>query len=129
MSGPAQTFERRRLNEEIELSFITAAKAACNVEMKLFSGKGSISGDLQDFYNQFSYLYRLTGHLKEMETSDPKENLAVLKSNISGWMKLKIGNTQPNQIESMARAGLKMFDDYYHALMHHGVIALPTRKG
>ena len=124
-----QTFERRKLNEEIEETFLDAAKAASNIEMKLFSGKGNIAGDLQDFYNRFNYLVRLSSRLKEMETKNEDEPIATLKKKITFWMRRKTANLTAGQMETVAQDGLALFDDYYHLLMHNGVIALPTRKG
>lgn len=125
----AQTWERRKLNEEIEESFIIAAQAASNVDMKLFSGKGNITGDLQDFYNHFNYLVRLTAQLKEMETKTDTDPVAVLKKKTTAWMQQRTSGLPAAQLELVARNGLKLFDEYYHTLMHQGIIALPTRKG
>jgi hypothetical protein len=124
-----QTWERRKLNEEIEDAFIIAAQAASNVEMKLFSGKGSIGPDLQEFYNKFNYLFRLTNQLKEMETKKEDEDLAKLKKDSEIWMQQTVANVGDIQMVQIAKNGLKLFDKYYHILMHTGVIALPTRKG
>lgn len=129
MPGPSITLERRRLNEEIESTFIEAARAASNVEMKIFSGKGSITGDLQEFYNRFSYLFRLTSNLKDMIPADTDVKLKKISTDIQMWMDLEIGNTTDEQLRGVAKDGLKLFDDYYKMLMHQGVIALPTRKG
>lgn len=127
MSGPAQTWERRRLNEEIEDAFIVAAKAASNVEMKLSMGKGNIMGDLQDFYGHFNYLVRLTGQLKEMETPKDDDPIKPLKEKTGRWLHRK--NIKSDETESYAKVGLDIFDEYYKTLMHQGIIALPTRKG
>jgi len=124
-----QIWERRKLNEEIEETFLDAAKAASNVDMKLFSGKGNIAGDLQDFYNRFNYLMKLTIQLKEMETKTDTEQLAILKKKITVWMQQKTSGMTQFQLETTARVGSKLFDEYYHTLMHQGIIALPTRKG
>lgn len=124
-----QTFERRKLNEEIEETFLDAAKSASNIEMKLFSGRGNIVGDFQDFYNRFNYLVRLSSRLKEMEVKNDEDPIAIQKKKIAYWMQRKTASLPPAQIENVAREGLKLFDDYYHALMHQGIIALPTRKG
>ena len=121
--------ERRRLNEEIENAFITAAQAASNVEMKLSLGSGAIYGDAQDFYQYFSYLARLTIRLKEMETEDGSE-LDKLIKRVDVWRKHKLSsNAQQQEVESYLNDGLDIFDEYYKCLMHQGIIALPTKKG
>lgn len=128
-TGPANTWERRRLNEEIESAFITAAKAASNVEMKLFSGRGNIRGDLQDFYNQFNYLYRLTWKLKEMIAKDEKEPLAILKTEVGAWLRQSTSGVNDDiQFERIARRGIEYFDRYYGELVHCGLISLPTKR-
>lgn len=128
MSSSAQTWERRRLNEEIEAAFITAAKAASNVEMKIFSGKGNIQGDLQDFYNQFNYLFRLTCNLKEMESKEG-DALTERKGKVRTWMRQRVGNVGASQqMENIAKHGLDLFDEYYASLAHCGLITLPTRR-
>jgi hypothetical protein len=121
--------ERRRLNDEIEASFITSAQSAANVEMKITFGKGNVLGDLQDFYSAFNYLARLTIRLKEMEPKEESEKLTTLKKNIKDWMIVNTANKNDEQIKQHCRNGLKLFDDYYHELSHSGVIGLPTRKG
>ena len=127
MAGPAIQLERRRLNEEIEDAFIVAAKAASNVEMKLSMGKGNIVGDLQDFYGHFNYLVRLTGQLKDMEAKDDDTTIKTLKEKTVRWLHRK--NIKSDEMESYAKVGLDIFDEYYKTLMHQGIIALPTRKG
>jgi len=127
MAGQAIQLERRRLNEEIEDAFIVAAKAASNVEMKLSMGKGNIVGDLQDFYGHFNYLVRLTGQLKEMETPKDDDPIKLLKDRTARWLHRK--DIKSNEMESYAKIGLEIFDEYYKTLMHQGIIALPTRKG
>jgi hypothetical protein len=129
MNGTQIQLERRRLNEEIESSFIIAAKAASNIEMKLFSGKGSITGDLQDFYNNFNYLNRLTCNLKEMETKDETEKLAILKLKVRNWLRNGIAKiNDEKQVNIIARSGIDLFDDYYGALVHCGLVSLPTKR-
>ena len=123
--GPIQ--ERRRLNEEIESAFITAAQAAGNVDMKIVSGKGNVFPDFLDFYTQFNYLVRLTMRLKEMEPKEESEELKKLKEDILKWLHCKAGQSCGD--EDHCRKGLKLFDNYYSELMHSGVISLPTRRG
>jgi hypothetical protein len=124
-----QTLERRKLNEEIEDTFIDGAKAASNMEMKMFNGQGNITGDLKDFYSNFNYLFRLTSNLQEMESKKEGDEVAVLKKKVAGWMQQKTSGITNDRLEAVARTGLNLFDEYYHMLMHVGIIALPTRKG
>jgi hypothetical protein len=129
MNGTQVQLERRRLNEEIESAFIIAAKAASNIEMKMFSGKGSITGDLQDFYNNFNYLNRLTCNLKEMETKEETEKLAILKLKVKNWLRNGIARiNDEKQVGMIARSGIDLFDDYYGALVHCGLVTLPTKR-
>jgi hypothetical protein len=129
MPSPAQTWERRRLNEEIEEAFITAAKAASNIEMKMSFGKGTIFGDAQDFYLSFSYLIRLTISLKEMDCQKGSD-LEKLKIRIDVWIKRKLTQSaQTPEIDMYLKDGLGVFNEYYKSLMHQGIIALPTKKG
>ena len=127
MAGNIQ-LERRRLNEEIEMAFITAAQSAANIEMKIMSRKGNTFPDLQDFYSQFSYLVRLTIRLKEMEPKDEPDELKKLKKDIRNWLNTQV-NPGGNNVDEYAKQGLKLFDDYYSELVHSGIISLPTRKG
>lgn len=129
MAGPSVTFERRRLNEEIESAFIDAARAASNVKTKIFSGKGNFSGDLQDFYNRFDYLYRLTSNLPELNPKEEEKSVNATKTGIETWTGDDIGRKSDGEIEYTAKIGLGLFDQYYRLLMHKGIIALPTRKG
>ena len=127
MSLQNPQLERRRLNEEIELAFIAAAKMAANCEMKIISGKGSVFADFQDFYNNFNYLIRLTMRLGEMEPKQDRKDLDTLKEDIRSWMSTDV--TKNIDLIEHCKNGLKLFDDYYHELMHCGIIALPTKKG
>lgn len=127
MAGNIQ-LERRRLNEEIEMAFITAAQSAANIEMKIMSRKGNTFPDLQDFYSQFSYLVRLTIRLKEMEPKDEPEELKKLKKDIRIWLNTQV-EQGGNNVDGYAKQGLRLFDDYYSELVHSGIISLPTRKG
>lgn len=129
MSGPAITLERRRLNEEIEGTFINAARAASNVELKLFSGKGNPLTDLQDFYSGFNYLYRLTSSLPEMCPKEPDKDIDTLKRSVEDWMRNETGAMNADYIRVVSKDGLDLFDRYYRMLMHRGIISLPTRRG
>ena len=119
--------ERRRLNEEIESAFITAAQAAANAEMKIASKKGNVFSDYLDFYTQFNYLVRLTMRLREMEPKDESEDLKVLKRDIRYWLEATLSGA--DDVDTHCKRGLKLFDNYYGELMHSGVLSLPTKKG
>lgn len=129
MSGPAITLERRRLNEEIEGTFINAARAASNVELVLFSGVGNPMKDLKDFYSGFNYLFRLTRSLPEMCPKEKDKDLDSLKASVDMWMRNETGAMNPDNIQVVSKDGLDLFDKYYRMLMHRGIISLPTRRG
>jgi hypothetical protein len=130
MAGTQSVFERRRLNEEIEDAFIVASQAASNLETKIFIGKGSLMGDLQDFHNRFNFLVRLTSQLKEMETVKEGDPTDALKKKVVLWLGRKIPqNASSPEMEFAVKNGLNIFDEYYKHLMHQGIIALPTKKG
>ena len=130
---PSQAFERRQLNQEIELAYIAAARAAAGVETKMAFEKGAVISDAQDFYTSFTYLIRLTIHLREMKSIDDSGKiidtaLDDFKKEVEVWKALQIPQDN-NKLNLHLKNGLKIFDLYYKRLMHHGIIALPTKKG
>jgi len=127
MNGTGQVFERRVLNEEIEMAFVQGARMAANVDLTIHSGKGNLFSAFQDFYQHFNYLVRLTVRLKEMNPVDEDISLKKLKSDIEGWLSSDTGTG--NNIEDHCRDGIALFDKYYEELIHCGIISLPTRRG
>lgn len=119
--------ERRKLNEEIEDAFITAAKFAANSEMKIASGKGNVFPDFLDFYSNFNYLVRLTMRLRELKSEDDTGKLDKLKLDIRKWLDTSV--CADGDVAMHTKEGLRLFDDYYSELMHSGIISLPTKKG
>jgi hypothetical protein len=128
-TGTTPTWERRRLNEEIENALIIASQAASNLEMKLFGGKGAVFGDLLDFHLQFNYIFRLTRQLIEMDFKKEGDTIDKAKLKVKSWLTRKVNtNASPQELEVIIKNGLDAFDEYYYTLMHQGVITMPTKK-
>ena len=130
MAGPSREFERRKLNEEIEDALIITHQTASNLSTKIFSGKGTMFGDLQDFHTHFDYGFRLTSPLREMDSKDSGDRIDLAKKKAKSWLTRKVNTTASvNEIEALVKSGLEAFEEYYYVLMHQGVITMPTKKG
>jgi hypothetical protein len=130
MAGTSPTWERRRLNEEIENALILTSQSASNLENKIFIGKGAVFGDLQDFQLQYNYIFRLTRQLTEMDFKKEGDSIDASKKKAKAWLTRKVSaNVSPQELEIIIKQGVESFDEYYGVLMHQGVITMPTKKG
>jgi len=121
-SSSANLQERKRLNEEIERTFIFTATAARNIQIYNQTERGVALIDLYErFFSEFSLLLILTSDLPQMRSS--KE--AVDKANI--WIKEKPQRDNDSKMLARLELGFSVFMSYKKVLSEQGVISLPSR--
>lgn len=115
--------ERKRLNEEIERTFIAVAIYARNIQTFKQTERGATLINLYElFFADFALLVMLTSDLAQM-LKDPE---AVKKA--VDWLKIHgVANMNDRQLEIRCNEGVGVFMDYKRALSKQGVISLPVR--
>jgi hypothetical protein len=121
-SSSANLQERKRLNEEIERTFIFTATAARNIQIYNQTERGISVFDLYErFFSEFSLLIILTSDLPQMRSS--KE--AVDK--VLSWVKEKPNTEHEAKMLARLDNGFAVFMAYKKVLSEQGVISLPSR--
>jgi hypothetical protein len=121
-SSSANLQERKRLNEEIERTFIFTATAARNIQIYNQTERGISVFDLYErFFSEFSLLIILTSDLPQMRSSKDAVERAL------SWVKIKPKlDTEPKMLARLAE-GFEVFMAYKKVLSEQGVISLPSR--
>jgi len=121
-SSSANLQERKRLNEEIERTFIFTATAARNIQLYNQTERGISLYDLYErFFSEFSLLLILTSDLPQMRSSKDSVEKAT------SWIKVKPKiDTDPKML-SRLEEGFSIFMGYKKVLSEQGVISLPSR--
>ena len=118
----AQLVERKRLNEEIERTFIFTATAARNIQIYNQTERGISLIDLYErFFSEFSLLVILTSDLPQMRNS--KESV----EKATAWTKEKPKTDNDSKMLARLEAGFDVFMAYKKVLSEQGVISLPSR--
>lgn len=121
-SSTANLQERKRLNEEIERTFIFAATAARNIQIYNQTERGVSVLDLYErFYSEFSLLVILTSDLPQMRNSKD----SVEKT--TAWVKTKPKLETDQKLLARLEEGFAAFMSYKKVLSEQGVISLPSR--
>lgn len=121
-SGTANLQERKRLNDEIERTFIFTALAARNIQIYNQTERGVSLIDLYEkFFSEFSLLLILTSDLPQMRSS--KEEV----SKATTWIKEKQNLNGDKNMLARLESGFAVFMAYKKVLSEQGVISLPSR--
>lgn len=120
--------ERRRINDDIETSYLDTVRAARDVLVALSTDKGSHYNKYTAFTSEFILLVSHTSRLKEMR-EDPE--VAKICDRAEEWMEKAFpkANASDDDIHLACRGAIAIFRGYQRALMARGVISLPTRRG
>jgi hypothetical protein len=114
--------ERKRLNEEIERTFIFTALAARNIQIYHQTARGVSVIDLYEkFFSEFSLLLILTSDLAQMRKSPE----AVAKA--MSWIQSKQNLEGDKNMLARLQSGFDVFMAYKKVLSEQGVISLPSR--
>ena len=115
--------ERRRLNEEIERTFIFTAVYARDIQTFNQTERGTtILALYEGFFQNFSLLVILTCDLPQLRNSREQVEKAKL------WLGSKsIADSSEAVIKTRCKEGVDSFMAYKKVLSEQSVIALPTR--
>jgi hypothetical protein len=117
--------ERRRLNDEIERTFISVVIYARNIMTFKQVDRGTSSLILYEgFYSDFSLLVMLTEDLQQLEKETEQEAVKAAKRWLSSSA---IGNMNDRDLLARCNSGVEAFLKYKSVLSKQGVIALPSR--
>jgi len=121
-SASSTLMERRKLNEEIERSFILTAVSVRNILLFYQTERGVSLLDLyESFYSSFTLLVMLTSDLPQMKQS----NAAI--TNALKWIDQKTKMEKDEYVLSRCKGGITVFNEYKKVLSDQGVISLPSR--
>ena len=112
--------ENKTLLDNIDEAMIKSAQWATELQAWISEPKGAYLPLFIEFYKSFSLLVRLTANLPELD----KQQDLVLKC--KEWVKpVKMGS-KGEDVAVLFRIshGIELFDDYYHALNHSGLITI-----
>lgn len=115
--------ERRRLNEEIERTFILTAIYARDIQTFRQTERGTTILSLYEgFFQNFSLLVILTCDLPQLRNSREQVEKAKV------WLtRPGIADAKESDIQKRAHDGVDVFMAYKKVLSEQSVIALPTR--
>lgn len=112
--------ERRRLNEEIERSFITTAASVVSIQTYHQTKRGIGLIDLyEQFYSSFALLVELTADLEQLHQHE--DTVKATKE----WINRRINVEKDSEILYRLSTGLKAFSDYKKILSDQSIISLP----
>jgi hypothetical protein len=116
--------ERRRLNEEIERTFIMVSNHARRILTFRQTERGATAMELyENFFTEFSLLVILTSDLSQIKKS--KSAVAAAEAWLGGE---GIGqNSNDAFILNRCYEGVKAFMEYKRALSETGVLSMPSR--
>lgn len=121
-SGTANLQERKRLNDEIERTFIFTALAARNIQIYNQTERGVSLLDLYEkFFSEFSLLLILTSDLPQMRSSKDAVDKALI------WTKERTNINGDKNMLARLESGFSVFMAYKKVLSEQGVISLPSR--
>jgi hypothetical protein len=121
-SSSANLQERKRLNDDIERSFISTAYQAARIDTFNQTERGVTLLDLYElFFFEFDRLVILTGDLKHLRQSQDTVDKAL------SWIKEKPKLDTDSQIQARLKSGVIVFMSYKKVLSEQGVISLPSR--
>lgn len=121
-TGITSLQERRKLNEEIEKTFIETSYLAVNIQTYDQTERGMTILDLYEgFYSGFAYLVILTSDLPQLKQSEKETKEAI------DWIKTLTRHDDDNAIKQRLKSGVEIFMNYKRTLTERGVIALPPR--
>jgi hypothetical protein len=116
--------ERRKLNEEIERTFINAAFFIRRFHKWQETNREETLLELYEgFYSEFDLLMILTCNLKELKGATPVIDSA------KKWLKSRTPMENDKKVAARFIAGVDIFDIYTKALYDEGVIAMPSGGG
>ena len=117
-----QIQERRRLNDEIERTFILASIVAIDIRtFKQTDRNFNILQLYEDFYRAFALLVTLTSIYPQMRKSEAEIGKA------RKWIEMKITGDSVQTLLPHCLSGVKAFESYASCLADQGVIAPPVR--
>lgn len=116
--------ERRRLNDEIERTFIQVASHSRNILTYRQTMRGiSVMTLYENFYSEFSLLVLLTSDLPQVkkDVNSPKK--------AEEWLKIHSvpENATDKYIIQRCYDGVEAFKDYKKVLQETGVISMPSK--
>ena len=115
--------ERRRLNEEIERTFILTAIYARDIQTFRQTERGTTILSLYEgFFQNFSLLVILTCDLPQLRNSKVQVEIAKTWMNRNG-----IADANEKVITARCKEGVDTFMAYKKVLSEQSVIALPTK--
>ena len=121
-SSSANLQERKRLNDDIERTFMSVSYQAARIDTYNQTERGVTLLDLYEmFYLEFDHLVILTGDLKHMRQSQ------TIVDETDTWLKDKPKLLTDTQIASRLSEGVRIFRIYKKVLVDQGVISLPSR--
>jgi hypothetical protein len=115
--------ERRRLNEEIERTFILTAVYARDIQTFHQTERGTtILALYEGFFQNFSLLVILTCDLPQLRKNQDE----VSKARV--WLdRSSVADASEKMLKARCREGVDTFMAYKKVLSEQSVIALPTR--
>jgi hypothetical protein len=117
-----QIQERRRLNDEIERTFILASIIAIDIRTFDKTDRNfSILNLYESFYKAFALLVTLTRIYPQMRKSESAIESATK------WIDMKLTSDKTEILLPHCMTGVKVFETYASTLADQGVIAPPVR--
>jgi hypothetical protein len=114
--------ERRRLNDEIERTFVMASLLAGDIEVFDKTDRNyTILTLYEKFYHAFGLLVRLTSVYPQMRKSE------AAITDARTWLKGKFDITNDDKLLLQCMAGVIEFDKYSAVLADQGVMVPPVR--
>jgi hypothetical protein len=117
-----QIQERRRLNDEVERTFVMASLLASDIEIFDKTGRNyTILTLYENFHRAFGLLVRLTSAYPQMRKSE----LAIEKAR--NWLRGLVNTSDDKMLLIRCREGVIELDAYSAVLADQGVMAPPVR--
>ena len=114
--------ERRKLNEEIERTYIHTVEMSVLIESYIKFERDFALLDLyQGLYDEINRLMKLTQHLNALKDSEPE--IQTLRE----WIKEKVNTDKDDEMIASMKCGLPILEQYQKLLWDKGVITLPPR--
>lgn len=127
MDAPVLT-ERRKLNEEIERTFINAAFFARRFRKYQQTDRSETILDLfEGFYSEFDLLVMLTCNLQQLRKDKEQKQGTIAKA--EGWLDDKIPPEDDSKIAARMTRGIAIFKNYTKMLYDEGVVSMPSGGG
>lgn len=123
MSAVGSAMGGKSVNMYLEECYTEGIFTAGNLKRALFSNRGTPEGLLEDFYNVFYQLHRLTRYKIVEQNRGGKDAAAKLDADIGAWFSQKMsGSGRRNAAAHISTTGLNLFEEWVSELNKSGII-------